>query len=93
MSLRGETLPSIDSILEMTCLKNERKYVSVVHPEGPETVTLGDGTTVTVRPICPDDAYRLQVLFTRGVVLDLIGMLLLSPGVIWIWQLLGVVSF
>ena len=65
MSLRGETLPSIESIVEMTRLENERKYVSIVHPEGPETVTLGDGTTVTVRPICPDDASRLQALFTR----------------------------
>jgi RimJ/RimL family protein N-acetyltransferase len=65
MSSSGETLPSIMSILEMTCLENEKQYVSAVHPEGPETVTLRDGTTVTVRPIRPDDASRLQALFTR----------------------------
>lgn len=31
----------------------------------PETVTLRDGTTVTIRPIRPDDAPRLQALFGR----------------------------
>ena len=53
------------SILEMTFLENEKQYVSAVDPEGPETVTLRDGTTVTVRPIRPDDVSRLQALFTR----------------------------
>jgi sodium-dependent dicarboxylate transporter 2/3/5 len=31
-------------------------------------------------------------IFRRGVVLDLVGVLVLSFGVVWIWQLLGVVS-
>ncbi len=34
-------------------------------PRKPETVTLRDGTTVTIRPIHPDDAHRLQALFYR----------------------------
>jgi RimJ/RimL family protein N-acetyltransferase len=34
-------------------------------PEKPEAVTLRDGTTVTIRPIRPDDARRLQELFAR----------------------------
>ena len=34
-------------------------------PGKPETVALRDGTTVTIRPICPDDASRLQALFHR----------------------------
>lgn len=33
--------------------------------EKPDTVTLRDGTTVTIRPIRPDDARRLQALFDR----------------------------
>ena len=31
----------------------------------PETVTLSDGTTVTLRPIRADDAERLQALHAR----------------------------
>jgi sodium-dependent dicarboxylate transporter 2/3/5 len=31
-------------------------------------------------------------IFKRGIVLDFIGLLLLSFGIIWIWQLLGVVA-
>ena len=31
----------------------------------PETVTLRNGTTATIRPICPDDALGLQALFQR----------------------------
>jgi acetyltransferase len=31
----------------------------------PEVVTLRDGTMVTIRPIYPDDAYRLQAFFAR----------------------------
>jgi acetyltransferase len=34
-------------------------------PGKPETVALRDGTTVTIRPICPDDARGLQALFDR----------------------------
>ena len=34
-------------------------------PGKPETVTLRDGTTVTIRPIRPDDARGLQALFDR----------------------------
>jgi len=34
-------------------------------PEKPETVALRDGTTVTIRPIRPDDARGLQALFDR----------------------------
>ena len=33
--------------------------------EKPDTVTLRDGTTVTIRPIRPDDARGLQALFYR----------------------------
>jgi sodium-dependent dicarboxylate transporter 2/3/5 len=31
-------------------------------------------------------------IFKRGAILDLIGLLLLSFGVIWIWQVLGIVT-
>jgi hypothetical protein len=31
-------------------------------------------------------------IFKRGILLDVIGLLLLSFGVIWIWELLGVVT-
>jgi len=34
-------------------------------PGKPEVITLRDGTMVTIRPIRPDDAPRLQVLFYR----------------------------
>lgn len=37
--------------------------------------------------------FRVQDIFKRGVVLDLIGIVLLSFGAIWIWRLLGVVTF
>jgi len=36
--------------------------------------------------------FDTKEIFRRGVVLDLIGILLLSFGVIWIWQWLGVVT-
>jgi RimJ/RimL family protein N-acetyltransferase len=36
-----------------------------VQLEKPDTVTLRDDTTVTIRPIRPDDAPRLQALFHR----------------------------
>jgi sodium-dependent dicarboxylate transporter 2/3/5 len=32
-------------------------------------------------------------IFKRGVVLDFVGLLILSFGVLWIWQLMGVVTF
>lgn len=35
--------------------------------------------------------FRTSEIFRRGLLLDLIGLLLLSFGVIWIWWLLGVV--
>jgi sodium-dependent dicarboxylate transporter 2/3/5 len=35
--------------------------------------------------------FKTSDIFKRGIVLDLIGVLILSFGVIWIWQLLGVV--
>ena len=37
--------------------------------------------------------FEVKDVFKRGVVLDAIGLLILSLGVIWIWQLLGVASF
>lgn len=37
--------------------------------------------------------FQAQDIFKRGVVLDFIGILLLSFGVIWIWRLLGMVTF
>ena len=36
-----------------------------ISPPAPETVSLNDGTTVTLRPIRPDDAPRLQALHSR----------------------------
>jgi len=36
--------------------------------------------------------FEAKEIFIRGVVLDLIGILVLSFGVIWIWQWLGVVT-
>jgi sodium-dependent dicarboxylate transporter 2/3/5 len=36
--------------------------------------------------------FKTQEIFRRGIILDLIGVLILSFGVIWIWQLLGVVT-
>jgi len=37
--------------------------------------------------------FQVKDIFKRGVVLDLIGILILSFGVVWIWQWLGVVTF
>lgn len=37
--------------------------------------------------------FEARDIFRRGIVLDLIGILLLSFGVIWIWRWLGVVAF
>lgn len=37
--------------------------------------------------------FQVQDIFKRGVALDIIGILLLSFGVIWIWRLLGMVVF
>ena len=37
--------------------------------------------------------FEVQDIFKRGVVLDVIGILILSFGVIWIWRLLGMVTF
>ncbi len=37
--------------------------------------------------------FQAQDIFKRGAVLDLLGILLLSFGVIWIWRLLGMVTF
>lgn len=37
--------------------------------------------------------FQVREIFRRGLILDLIGLLLLSFGVIWIWRLLGVVAF
>jgi len=37
--------------------------------------------------------FKAKEIFKRGVVLDIIGILVLSFGVIWIWQWLGVVTF
>jgi len=37
--------------------------------------------------------FQVKDIFKRGVVLDLIGILILSFGVVWIWQWLGNVTF
>lgn len=37
--------------------------------------------------------FQAQDIFKRGAVLDVIGILILSFGVIWIWRLLGLVTF
>ncbi len=37
--------------------------------------------------------FKTTEIFKRGIVLDIIGVTVLSLGVIWIWRLLGVVSF
>ena len=36
--------------------------------------------------------FDVKEILRRGIVLDLIGILILSLGVIWIWQMLGVAS-
>ena len=36
--------------------------------------------------------FETREIFRRGIILDVIGALLLSFGVIWIWDLLGVVT-
>lgn len=36
--------------------------------------------------------FETSEIFRRGIVLDLIGVLLLSFGIVWLWQLLGAVS-
>ena len=36
--------------------------------------------------------FRVKEIVRRGLLLDLIGLLILSFGVIWIWRLLGVIS-
>lgn len=37
--------------------------------------------------------FETSEIFKRGILLDLIGVLLLSFGMVWIWNLLGVVSW
>lgn len=37
--------------------------------------------------------FETSEIFKRGIVLDLIGVLLLSFGMVWIWNLLGVVTW
>lgn len=37
--------------------------------------------------------FETSEIFKRGIILDIIGALLLSLGVVWIWDLLGVVTF
>ncbi|TAK13265.1 MAG: SLC13/DASS family transporter [Anaerolineae bacterium] len=37
--------------------------------------------------------FSVKEIFQRGILLDVIGLLVLSFGVIWIWKLLGVVVF
>jgi sodium-dependent dicarboxylate transporter 2/3/5 len=37
--------------------------------------------------------FEAKEIFKRGIVLDIIGILVLSFGVIWIWRWLGVISF
>ena len=37
--------------------------------------------------------FQVKEIFSRGIILDLIGVLILSLGVIWIWRFLGVVAF
>jgi di/tricarboxylate transporter len=37
--------------------------------------------------------FEAREIFNRGIVLDLIGIVILSFGVIWIWSWLGVISF
>jgi sodium-dependent dicarboxylate transporter 2/3/5 len=36
--------------------------------------------------------FEAKGIFKRGIILDLVGILILSFGIIWIWQLLGVVT-
>jgi RimJ/RimL family protein N-acetyltransferase len=42
-----------------------RQMTPTAHPKEPETVVLRNGETVTLRPIRPDDAPRLQAFHTR----------------------------
>jgi RimJ/RimL family protein N-acetyltransferase len=51
------------NILEITCQEKEDLAVWEPYPPMPQAVKLLDGTLVTVRPIRPDDAPRLQALF------------------------------
>lgn len=53
------------NLLEMTRVENEERENSWPYPNGSEAVTLRDGTAMTIRPICPDDAPRLQAFFNR----------------------------
>ena len=48
-------------LLNMPCLEREMRETA----GKPETTTLRDGATVTMRPIRPDDAHGLQALFDR----------------------------
>jgi len=43
----------------------QNNSIAVQAPPIPELVTLRDGDTVTIRPVRPDDAPRLQALFAR----------------------------
>jgi GNAT superfamily N-acetyltransferase len=53
------------NFLEMTRVGETRQEISRLYTYRSEVVTLRDGTTLTIRPIRPDDAPRLQVLFDR----------------------------
>ncbi len=37
--------------------------------------------------------FQAQDIFKRGILLDLLGVLILSFGIIWLWRLLGLVAF
>jgi acetyltransferase len=67
-NLRQTSVSSSDrvmNVLEITYQKKEDLAVLEPYPPMPQAVKLLDGTMVTVRPISPDDAPRLQALFGR----------------------------
>jgi len=53
------------SVLEIKYEDREELAAWEAYPEMPQGVKLLDGTVVMVRPICPDDASRLQALLGR----------------------------
>ena len=53
------------NFLEMARVKETKQEISRLYVYRSEVVTLRDGTTVTIRPVRPDDAPCLRALFAR----------------------------
>jgi sulfite exporter TauE/SafE len=62
------------------------------HKERPLHFALVVGTPPTMMAYATG-YFQAQDIFKRGIILDILGVALLSFGIIWLWRLLGLVVF